>query len=180
MADTLLLNADYKPHSLITWQEAINLMLQEKVHVVEEYDDWDVRSPSITVKVPAVVALVRYVVFKQPVKFNRANIYARDNHTCQYCGKKARGGSLSLTDLTFDHVIPSSMGGKTTWENITTACGPCNRHKRDRTPKQAGMELLTKPYKPRFVNPVKLELSGKSIPDAWRDYLYWTQEIESD
>lgn len=181
MADVLLLNADYRPHSVISWKDAITMMMQGKANVVSEYDDWKVKSPSITVKVPSVMVLVKYIVFRQDVKFNRANIYARDDHSCQYCGTQAgRGKNLSLSDLTFDHVVPRSKGGGTNWLNIVTACQPCNTRKADRTPKQAGMRLLNEPKQPKRVNNVEFRLSSKSIPDAWRDYLYWTTELDQD
>lgn len=177
----LLLNADFRPHSLISWKEAISKMVCGKARVIEEYDDWEVSSPSITIKVPSVLVLVKYVVFRQPVKFNRVNIYSRDGYQCQYCGLEAgKGKPLSVVDLTFDHVIPRSKGGKTTWKNITTACEPCNTTKDNRTPAQAGMDILEKPERPTSVNHVELHLSGRSFPEAWRDYLYWTQELEQD
>lgn len=181
MADTLLLNADYRPHSLLGWKEAIIMILQDKAHAVEEYKDWEISSPSITIKVPSVLVLNKFVVFRQTPKFNRANIYARDNRQCQYCGRKAgKGKTLSLSDLTFDHVLPRAQGGGTNWENITTACQSCNTKKANRTPKQAKMTLMNIPKKPSSVSNVELELSLKSIPAAWRDYLYWTTEIDQD
>lgn len=178
MADTLVLNADFRPHSLVSWQQAIQYLMKGAATVLEEYNDWDVSSATITIKVPSVIVLVKYVVFRQNVKFNRANIYARDNYTCQYCGKKAGSGhKLNINDLTFDHVVPRSEGGGTTWTNIATACQECNSRKANRTPRQAGMALLNKPIKPKAVNNLEFTLSGRSVPDAWRDYLYWTQEL---
>jgi len=179
VADTLVLNADYRPHALVTWQEAIGYLVRGVATVVEEYTDWDVRSPSVTIKVPSVIVLLKYVVFRQRVKFNRANIYARDNYQCQYCGKKAGSGKkLKIKDLTFDHVIPRSVGGKTSWDNIATACQSCNSKKADKTPRQACMTLMQEPYQPKAVNNLEFTMTGRSIPDAWRNYLYWTQELE--
>ena len=179
MADTLVLNADYRPHATVTWQEAIGYLVRGVARVVEEYADWNVSSPSMTIKVPSVIVLVKYVVFRQDVKFSRANIYARDEYRCQYCGRKAgKGHKLKIRDLTFDHVIPRSKGGKTSWENIATACQQCNAKKADLTPRQAGMRLLTTPKQPRSVNNLEFTLSKKSVPEAWRDYLYWNQELE--
>lgn len=179
MADTLVLNADYRPHAVVSWQRALSYLVSEKARVVEEYEDWEVSSPSVTFKVPSVIVLVKYVVFRQDVKFNRANIYARDNHQCQYCGKKAGSGhKLSFGDLTFDHVVPRSKGGETSWENIVTSCSTCNSKKANRTPREAGMALLNTPKKPRRVNNVEFTMSRRSVPDAWRDYLYWMQELQ--
>jgi 5-methylcytosine-specific restriction endonuclease McrA len=179
MADTLLLNSDYRPHALISWKDAISMLVQGKVRVIEEYNDWQVRSPSITFKVPAVLLLIKYVGFRQEVSFNRVNIYARDEYKCQYCGLKAgKGAPLRISDLTFDHILPQSRGGKTNWHNIVAACQPCNTRKGDKTPKESNMPLLNKPYKPKALNNVEFTLSRSSVPDAWRDYLYWTQELE--
>lgn len=181
MGDTLLLNADFRPHSLLSWKEAITMLLQNKARVVEEYEDWEVRSPSITVKVPSVLVLMKYVMFRKKPVFNRANIYARDNQTCQYCGKRAgKGEALSFRDLTFDHVVPRAQGGGTNWQNIVTACKRCNHRKGGRTPKEAGMSLRTKPVRPSSVSNIELRLSSNSVPDAWKSYLYWTTEIEQD
>jgi 5-methylcytosine-specific restriction endonuclease McrA len=181
MASTLVLNADYRPHSLISWEEAIVKVLQGKARVVAEYDDWKVRSTTFTLKVPSVVVLVKYIVFRHNVKFSRANIYARDEYTCQFCLQKAgEGGRLSISDLTFDHVVPRSRGGQTSWENIVTACQSCNTRKANRTPKEANMILHRIPVRPMYVGNMEFILSSRSIPDAWRDFLYWNQELESE
>lgn len=181
MSDCLLLNADYRPHSLLGWKEAITMLLQNKARVVEEYEDWEVRSPSITVKVPSVLVLMKYVVFRKKPVFNRANIYARDNQQCQYCGKKAgEGKALSFRDLTFDHVVPRAQGGGTNWKNIVASCKSCNHRKGNRTPKEAGMSLMNKPERPTSVTNIEMKLSSNSVPDAWKSYLYWTTEIEQD
>lgn len=179
MADTLVLNADYRPHSLVSWKDAIGYLVRGAARVVAEYDNWDVSSPSVTIRVPSVIVLTKYVVFRQKVKFSRANIYARDNYQCQYCGAKAGAGhKLNISDLTFDHVIPRSKGGGTTWENIVTACQGCNSKKANRTPREANMGLLQEPVRPKVVNNLEFTLSKRSIPDAWRDYLYWNQELK--
>lgn len=181
MADTLVLNSDYRPHALVTWQEAVVYLMQGKARVIEEYDNWKVTSPSLILSVPSVIVLVKYVVFRQQVKFTRVNIYSRDNYQCQYCGRKAGPGQkLQIHDLTFDHVIPRSHGGPTSWENITTACQACNSKKANKTPRQAGMILLNKPVRPNRVNDLEFVLNRRSVPKAWRDYLYWNQELDQD
>jgi 5-methylcytosine-specific restriction endonuclease McrA len=80
--------------------------------------------------------------------------------------------------LTYDHVVPRARGGKTVWENIVTACVPCNLRKSDRTPEQVGMRLIKKPTRPTWVPAMTLRISTKTVPDAWRDYLYWTGELQ--
>jgi len=108
------------------------------------------------------------------VKFSRVNIYARDNYKCQYCGRKA-----SISDLTYDHVVPRSQGGLTEWTNIVTCCYLCNRKKGGRTPHEASMKLLVQPTQPNWVPAVAIRISLRSVPDAWRDYLYWTGELDT-
>ncbi len=174
-ARTLLLNQGYEPIKVISWQRAISLLFLGKVEVIEEYDH-DLRSVSVIIKIPAVVRLLRaFRRHAKPVKFSRVNIYARDGYRCQYCGDKA-----TISDLTYDHVVPRSQGGVTEWTNIVTCCYECNRQKGGRTPKQAGMQLLSQPHQPNWVTAVTIRISLKSVPDAWRDYLYWTGELNKE
>ena len=174
-ARTLLLSQGYEPIKVISWQRAISLLFLGKVEVLEEYDH-NIRSISLVIKIPAVVRLLRaFRRHAKPVKFSRVNIYARDNYRCQYCGNKA-----SISELTYDHVIPRSQGGTTEWMNIVTCCYECNRKKGGRTPKQASMILLSQPAQPNWVPAVTIRISLKSVPDAWRDYLYWTGELEAE
>lgn len=171
MERTLLLNQGYEPLGTISWQRAICLLTLGKVEVVEEYDR-DVRSVYLVVKMPAVVRLIsRLRRRKQRVKFSRQNVLARDRWRCQYCGQKKK-----IAELTYDHVIPRSRGGKTCWENIVTACQDCNARKGDRTPEQAGMRLRSRPERPTWVPVFTIQLTG-SVPDQWASYLYWSSEL---
>jgi 5-methylcytosine-specific restriction endonuclease McrA len=171
-ARTLLLSQGFEPIKVISWQRAITLLFLGKVEVVEEYDH-DVRSVNLIIKIPAVVRLLRaFRRHAKPVKFSRVNIYARDHYRCQYCGRRA-----SISELTYDHVTPRSQGGRTEWTNIVTACYECNRKKGGRTPREAGMALLVQPVQPNWVPAVTIRISMRSIPDAWRDYLYWTGDL---
>jgi 5-methylcytosine-specific restriction endonuclease McrA len=175
MESTLLLSQSYEPIKVISWQRAISLMFLGKAEVVEEYDN-NVRTVSLVFKVPAVVRLLRaFRRFSRPVKFSRANIYARDAHKCQYCGRKA-----SVADLTYDHVVPKSQGGAMLWTSIVSCCFQCNRKKGGRTPKEASMSLLAAPARPQWVTAVSIRMSVKSVPDAWRDYLYWNGDLGAD
>lgn len=170
---TLLLSQSYEPLKLIPWQRALTLLTLGKVEVLEEYSE-DVRTTHVVFKMPAVVRLLRaFRRHKKPVKFSRVNIYARDKYRCQYCGKKS-----TMSELTYDHVVPRAQGGKTTWTNIVAACMSCNARKGNRTPAQANMRLRSKPYQPRWVPAVMIRVSSSSMPDAWRDYLYWTGKLE--
>ena len=123
----LVLNADFRPLSyyplsLWPWQGVIKAVFLDRVDVVSTYDH-EVRSPSFAMRLPSVVSLKQYVTQDRPPAFTRFNLFLRDSFTCQYC----HAGE----DLTFDHVIPRSRGGRTTWENIVTACARCNhQHQR--------------------------------------------------
>jgi 5-methylcytosine-specific restriction endonuclease McrA len=131
---------------------------------------------TVVIKIPAVVRLLRaFRRHAKPVKFSRVNIYARDNYRCQYCGHKA-----SISELTYDHVIPRSRGGRTTWDNIVSCCYACNANKANRTPAEARMTLRAAPTRPAWIPSVQIRVSTKSVPDAWRDYVYWTGEIDSE
>jgi 5-methylcytosine-specific restriction endonuclease McrA len=172
---TLLLTQGYEPVKIIPWQRAMTLLVLDKVDVVEEYDA-DIRATSLIVKVPAVVRLRKaFRRHAKPVKFSRVNIYARDGYRCQYCGTKC-----TIDGLTYDHVLPRSRGGRTTWENIVSCCYACNSAKANRTPTEARMALRTTPARPTWVPAVQIRVSTKSVPDAWRDYVYWTGEIDSE
>lgn len=172
---TLLLDQGFQPLEVIPWQKAITLMFLGKAEVIEEYDH-EIRSTSVVFKMPAVARLVRaFKRPKKPVKFSRINIYSRDKWRCQYCGNK-----FQMKELTYDHVIPRSQGGQTNWENIVSSCSPCNTKKGGRTPSQAGMRLKNRPVRPKWVPAVQVVVSKESCPDAWRDYLYWSGELDQD
>lgn len=146
MNRTLLLNATYEPITVIDWRKAITLLVLQKVEALAHYDN-EIRSARRAVKLPAVVRLQRRVPWRKPtVRFNRRHVFARDKHTCQYCGHR-----MPASTLTFDHVVPRSHGGPTNWTNIVTSCVPCNQVKGDRTPEQASMKLLRRPYAPYWI-----------------------------
>lgn len=174
---TLMLDQGYAPVKVIPWQRAIQLLTLGKVEVevVEEYDH-EVHSTYLVIKIPAVVRLLRaFRRHKKPVKFSRVNIYGRDGYKCQYCGEHK-----AIDELTYDHVMPRSRGGRTTWTNIVTCCSACNLRKADRTPLEAHMKLRREPRQPVDLPAIVVAVSRESAPAAWRDYLYWTGELESD
>ena len=172
--DTLILNADYNPLSLIpisaiSWKDAIKLMYLQHATVVEWHNNWTVNSPSTTFTVPSVMILAAYIKKKHHVKLTRSNLLLRDNFACQYCGSK-----LNNSELSIDHVMPKAVGGKTSWSNLTSACRNCNMVK--------GHKLHMKPY----VAPVKpdyfqlLENARRinlTVPDEkWLPYLKWNTD----
>jgi 5-methylcytosine-specific restriction endonuclease McrA len=176
MRSTLLLDQGYQPVDVISWQEAIRLIFLDKAEVVEEYED-DIRSAFLVIKMPAVVRLVNMFRRnkKRNVKFSRVSIYSRDDFSCQYCGVKKK-----MKEFTFDHVVPRSRGGKTNWENIVTCCVPCNSKKNNRTPEEAKMVLKKRPVRPDWIPAFVIRLNQTSVPDAWRDYLYWNTELDEE
>ena len=172
---TLVLDQGYQPHRVVSWQRAITMLFDGKVEVVEEYDR-DIRSVTITIKMPAVVRLLRAVRSRRGVKFSRINVATRDGFRCQYCGKR-----FPLGELTYDHVVPRSRGGKTRWENIVMACYACNGRKGHRTPEQAGMKLQKLPVKPAWLPLIAFRIDPAcSVPEAWTHWIYWHGALEED
>jgi len=166
MEHTLLLNATYEPLMIIHWQRAVTLVYLGKSDVLEEYTR-EIRSVSRSVRIPAVLRLRERVRTVRPaIRFSRQNVYARDRYQCQYCTQY-----FSPSELTFDHVVPRSQGGLTSWTNIVTACGDCNRRKANRTPEQANMKLLKRPVRPRALPSQGGAFGTKNPPKAWSFYL---------
>ena len=172
----LVLNEDYRPLSYFplsiwNWQTALKAVFLDRVAIVSEYER-QVHSPTIAIQLPSVIALKKYVRQPRYPAFTRFNLFLRDQFSCQYCGNDV--------DLTFDHVIPRSQGGRTSWTNIATACAPCNLKKGGRTPKEAHMQPRRWPYRPTTF---ELHENGRGFPpnflhESWRDYLYWDSELE--
>ncbi|MCL2715752.1 MAG: HNH endonuclease [Alphaproteobacteria bacterium] len=170
----LVLNADFQPLSyfplsLFCWQDAVRAVVKGSHAVVAEYDV-RVRSPSVAMKLPSVIAVRDYVRPRAHVPFTRFNVFLRDRFRCQYCGEEfIRGG------LTFDHVVPRADGGRTSWDNIVAACGPCNARK-DRS----RLKPLRAPFEPTQFD---LRAAQRLFPpdfmhDTWVDFLYWDSELE--
>jgi len=186
---TLELNADFQPLSYypvssLPWTKVVFFLAKgwareedgkpPIITVLEEYDEY-VNYPSGRIKLPAVIAHTRMIPLPKKVPFTRKNVYLRDDFTCMYSGKK-----LPPIELTFDHVLPASRGGKTTWDNIVTCSKDINGFKANRTPKEAGLRLIKKPYIPDVY---EIREKSKKHPPAilckeWEDYLYWGAELE--
>jgi 5-methylcytosine-specific restriction endonuclease McrA len=183
----LKLNSNYEPLEIVSWQDAISLWWNGRVEIVKEYEDFNILSFSVTLddrrvfsgKCPAVIRLLEYVGFRRKPKYNRISIFKRDDFSCQFCGIKPGTSNLNL-----DHVVPRAQGGKTTWENVVTACIPCNSRKGNRTPYEAKMILKKEPSRPASSTMLKFTFNMPKTPEAWRDYirdtLYWNQELENE
>jgi 5-methylcytosine-specific restriction endonuclease McrA len=165
-------DGQFMTYDFATWREVSEFRAR---HFRQEDDDW-VRTVNSEIQVPRVIRLVDYDRLpKQTVKFNRRNIFARDHNQCQYCGKKYPTSELSL-----DHVVPRSQGGRTTWENIVCACVACNVKKGGRTPKEASMALIRKPEKPKRSPMLNLKLTNRKY-QTWKTFLdnaYWSVELK--
>ncbi len=188
---TLILTESMQAHDVVSWQEAVTMLFNGKVRVLETYDEVIGRvrfdqiddfehfledlpqsaydGEMIVLRTPAVMVLKAPLTSnKRGVKFSRTNVFTRDKFCCSYCGTKG-----TFETLNYDHVIPRAQGGKTVWQNIVTACRGCNSRKADRTPEQAGMKLLVKPHKPKTLpmeNP-QLRVRMREVEPVWREYL---------
>jgi 5-methylcytosine-specific restriction endonuclease McrA len=173
----LVLNADYRPLSYYplsvwSWQDAVKAVYMERVEVIAQYDQ-AVHSPSMEMRLPSVISLKEYVHQDRAPAFTRFNLFLRDGFKCNYCG--------APEDLTFDHVVPRSRGGKTTWENIVTACSPCNLKKGGRSLKEAHMTPRRAARRPTMH---ELQAMGRKFPphhlhESWVDWLYWDVVLEA-
>lgn len=199
--NVLVLNKHYMAIRIVGVRRAFSLLFRELAEVVSleqgtysnydfqswcevsefkrnfepEVHDW-VSTVNFHIAVPRIIRLLFYDRLpRNKVKFNRRNIYARDKNICQYCGRRYR-----TTELSLDHIIPRSMGGKSVWENVVCACTKCNVKKGGRIPKQADMSLIRKPVRPKR-NPVIHIHLGHQRYRSWKQFLdnaYWSVELK--
>src|SRR6202790_4663186 len=159
----LVLNATFEPINVCTVRRAIVLLLKARAEVLE-HSSITLHSERAAFARPFVIRLTTYVRVPRDAhrrKITRRAVFARDDWTCQYCGARS--------NLTVDHVIPRSKGGASSWENIVASCAPCNRRKRDRLPRQAGMHPRHAPRTPRAE--IFIHVASPTIPAAWLAYL---------
>lgn len=171
----LVLNADFRPLSYfplstLNWQDAVTAVVKDHVSVVAEYDTV-IRSPSMEMRLPSVIAMRDYVPMPSRVAFTRFNVFVRDRFRCQYCGDK-----FQASHLTFEHVVPRSKGGVTRWDNIVAACDPCNLRKGNKN----DMRPIKWPKEPtsQELMAAKRAFPPNYLHHTWLDYLYWDMEIE--
>ncbi len=177
LAEVVHIETDAQGHS--TWQNFNFADWQELSALKKEFEpeefDW-IHTVRFQIAVPRIIRLLGYEKLpRQDVKFNRRNIYARDSNRCQYCGKR-----MPTTELSLDHVVPKSQGGKSTWENIVCCCVKCNVKKGGRTPTQANMHLISKPVKPKRSPVINIRLADERYW-SWKQFLdtaYWTVELK--
>lgn len=163
----LLLNSTYQPISFVDSRKAINLIVKGKVEVISSWKKKYVYSARDKIEIPAVIRLKYYVRWiPRKSRFNRNGLFRRDGYTCQYCGRK-----FKLSDLTIDHILPSSRGGKTTWMNCVASCFSCNNKKSNKTPDEAHMKLLSLPKIPTLSIKNEAELIDP-IHNDWDQYMW--------
>lgn len=161
----LKLDQTFKPVEIIPWTEAMRLIFLNKARVIEVYQDQVLRSPNKVFDAPSVIQIINGIEKPRKLRFSRENIYRRDEYTCQYCNTQ-----FDSEDLTLDHVIPASRGGRKTWENIVTACTWCNNKKADKSLEQFGIKLMKRPEKPRHSLRMALRIN-KNDPENWSHYV---------
>ena len=176
MLDALALNVAGIPMDIISWRKAVTLWALGRAEILAAYEDQFIRSPRFALRAPSVVQCfdVKSMPrnFTHVLPFTRRNLYSRDGGCCVYCAQK-----VSFSSFTIDHVIPRSLGGKTSWENVVTACMGCNNRKGNRRPRPGDLKMLHQPFTPRLTHaaPRNLveKLSFRAPPPAWRGYIYW-------
>jgi len=164
----LVLNATFEPINVTAVRRAMVLMLKG-VAQAEELNHAEVHSPSRALRVPSVIRLLAYRHIPQQSRaLSRKNILLRDRNTCQFCGR-----IFSASELTLDHVVPRSRGGRSSWENLVACCYLCNNHKGDRTPEEAGLQLVRRP-RPFTLHTSRqlMRLLGNK-DEKWRKYLFY-------
>ena len=189
----LVLNRVFQVVQITSIRRALTLLYKGQVRAVDagyrtyDFEDWQdvpvqppdhfITTPSRHISIPHVVQLLRFdKVPRQEVKFSRANIYLRDQNRCQYCGRK-----FSASELSLDHVLPISRGGKSTWENVVCACLPCNVRKGNKLLHEAGIRLIRTAIRPKW-HPLH-RLQGRTFPEVWKNFLdeaYWSVELHSE
>lgn len=162
MDAVLVLNQDYNPLTICSAERAFLLLYLDKADLLSQIKEKALRSVSTAYPYPSVIKVKKYISIPyKGVILTRHNIFKRDAYICQYCGANK--------DLTLDHLIPKSKGGKSTWTNLVTACKTCNSRKGDYNPEDVGMVLLRKPIRPSYV--MFIRSTAKTIREDWLPYL---------
>lgn len=174
VAEVVMMDEDgLELYNFDSWREISEL--RREFGTAGEHDEF-VRTVSWEIQVPRIVRLMIYNRYpKRHVSLNRRNLFARDEHVCQYCGRRFPTSELSL-----DHIVPLSLGGKSTWVNLVCACTNCNKVKGGRTPRQASMKLIRQPIVPKFDPTIRMKLQRKKY-DSWKQFLdeaYWSVPLE--
>jgi len=178
--ESLVLNIGHTPVSIVPCQRAISLVVSDKAIALANYDGQFYRSERLVMPIPSVIQCIKskYIPkrYVDVLPFSRKNVYIRDAGHCQYCGKK-----VSLSNFSFDHVIPRCRGGRTIWTNIVVCCIRCNGQKGRRSADKFKRPLIREPYAPKLdkAAPAHLvsRLAGEIPHETWEDYIYWNVKI---
>ena len=158
MEKVLVLNADYTPLNVTTAFKGFNLVTRGKAEVLKSSDNPLSAGPKTFIR-PLIIRLLNYVKYRvSNLKINRHRLFKRDGYQCTYCGSKK--------NLTIDHILPKSKGGRNTWQNLITCCSGCNRIKGDKTPEEAKMTMIFSPYEPSIFS----EVINPSVENLWKDF----------
>ncbi|WP_325311211.1 HNH endonuclease [Longimicrobium sp.] len=163
------MNASFEPLTILPIERALRLVIDRKAEVLEADDARIFRSERDQIAAPLVIRLKRFI--HVPRRFRRqvtnTFLFARDGYRCQYCGRH-RGLLRGREFLTRDHVTPISRGGENTWDNVVTACSPCNNRKASHLPEECGMHLLKHPHEPNYV---ELVWAVRRVTDVQAKYI---------
>jgi 5-methylcytosine-specific restriction endonuclease McrA len=161
----LVLNQSYEPLNICRARRAIVLLYQNKAEMLENGSGF-IHSITYEFPVPSVIRLASMITrpYRYGRKLTRLEVFRRDKYTCQYCGKESR-------QLTLDHIIPRYRDGQHSWENVVSACVPCNRHKAGETPQEAGMRLIHQPSEPGGNGLFYIPAHYSHIRSEWQKYL---------
>ena len=166
MKKVLLLDLHNHPINICSWKRALILLIKGKAENARMLNDIDSMIKIDNTLIPCVIKLTyELAVPYKELPFCRENILVRDNFVCQYCGKK-----FPAEELTLDHVYPKSRFGPDIWENIVACCKECNQKKADRTPKEARMKLLRRPYRPKDYLLFEMQKYPQSLIKYWLEY----------
>ncbi len=164
MRTCILLNADYTFLNVVNWKRAFKMLINDKVTVVE-YTDKYIKCGSCTIQLPSIMRLIKLIrtIYRNHVPFTKRNIMVRDGYKCVYCD--------SRNTLTIDHIIPSSRGGLSNFDNCVTACRKCNNDKGNKTPRDANMFLRKRPYQPTISEFLKIKMKQMGIDKMIDEFL---------
>jgi 5-methylcytosine-specific restriction endonuclease McrA len=165
MERTIVLNGDYSFLNTVSWKRGLRLILTGKTEVVKNSEKTVRCSDGTEMPIPLVVKLIKVIrmIYKNRVPYSKKNVMIRDNYTCVYCGRRLQ------SKLTIDHMIPSSRGGKTSFENCVAACRPCNHKKGNKTPSEANMFLRKQPYSPTISEFFRIKMKSLGLEEILKD-----------
>lgn len=163
---TLVLDSTYFPVRIVSWQKAMILLFTGRAEMVTHYKERKISGVTENFTLPKILRLYSRHKSDKKVRFSRHNVFWRDSFVCQYCYLKH-----PASQLTIDHVLPQSRGGKTSWENVVSACSPCNTKKGNKLPHEANMKLIKKPVQPKWSPQICLRLK-RDDPEEWSQWFH--------